>query len=142
MEAIQYTSCSQILVFTLLLIHASGVHPSIFGAAQSYCSNDDECPTFGRTKCVGPSFGICLTGQVNYFSIPGKCIRRGNIACRLKVLLNGEDQSECDYYRCAQCLNNLDCTDITQMCSSFRCVYRRGKEKHGLFFQHYLQKRF
>ena len=29
---------------------------------QSFCSADEDCPTFGRTRCKGLSIGLCLTG--------------------------------------------------------------------------------
>ena len=40
-----------------------------------------------------------MIGGVEYFTIPGLCVRRGNIACRLRVLIERGDQAECDYYR-------------------------------------------
>ena len=64
---------------------------------------------------MGPSLGFCLTGQVEYYTIPGKCVRRGNITCRLKVLLEMGDQAQCDYYTCAQCRHPIDCTGLNQV---------------------------
>ena len=82
---------------------------------RSFCGKDSDCPTFGRTRCVGPSLGICLTGRAEYYTIPGKCVRRGNITCRLRVLLEMGDQAQCDYYTCAQCKHNIDCTGLNQV---------------------------
>ena len=82
---------------------------------RSFCGQDSDCPTFGRTRCVGPSLGFCLTGKVEYYTIPGKCVRRGNITCRLKVLLEMGDQAQCDYYTCAQCRHPIDCTGLNQV---------------------------
>ena len=58
----------------------------------------------------------CLfEGGVEYYTVPGKCVRRGNVVCRLGALLGRVDQKQCDYYRCAQCRHNLDCTSLDQV---------------------------
>ena len=67
---------------------------------------------------------------MEYYTIPGLCVRRGNIACRLRVLLERGDQAECDYYRCAQCRHELDCSERGQRCSSYMCRSRgRGRDR-------------
>ena len=58
-------------------------------------------------------------GGVEYYTIPGKCIRRGNVLCRLRVLLERGDQTECDYYRCSECLHDIDCTDSGQVIDNY-----------------------
>ena len=57
-------------------------------------------------------------GKLEYFTIPGKCVRRGNITCRLRVLLEMGDQAQCDYYTCAQCRASIDCTGLSQVTPS------------------------
>ena len=67
---------------------------------------------------------------MEYYTIPGLCVRRGNIACRLRVLLERGDQAECDYYRCAQCRHELDCSERGQRCSGYMCRSRgRGRDR-------------
>ena len=82
---------------------------------QRLCASPWVEGHYWGTRCVGPSLGICLTGKSEYFTIPGKCVRRGNITCRLKVLLEMGDQAQCDYYTCAQCRHNIDCTGFNQV---------------------------
>ena len=52
---------------------------------------------------------------MEYYTVPGKCVRRGNVVCRLGALLGRVDQAQCDYYRCAQCRHNIDCTSLDQV---------------------------
>merc|ERR1711894_116096 len=130
MEGLVPTSsrCSPLLSVLLMLLQLTTVTATIFGAPRSFCGQDSDCPTFGRTRCVGPSLGFCLSGKSQYSTIPGKCVRRGNITCRLKVLLEMGDQAQCDYYTCAQCRHTIDCTGLNQMCAGFRCSQRGGHQ--------------
>ena len=45
---------------SLTRVHSRFTNLIIF--QQSFCSVDEDCPSFGRTRCKGLSLGLCLTG--------------------------------------------------------------------------------
>jgi len=56
------TSRSFSSLLFIIVLCSSTVNSALLGAAQSFCNDDSGCPTFGRTRCLGLSLGICLTG--------------------------------------------------------------------------------
>ena len=83
----------------------------------SHCGSSSDCPTFARSKCVGPSLGICF-GKVEHFTVEGRCVERGSLLCKIANVwarVGGGTTNTCDYRRCAQCLHSIDCTGFRQV---------------------------
>merc|ERR1712142_290183 len=88
-----------------------------FGTPNSECRSDSQCPSFGRTRCLGTNFILCF-GQTQSYTVSGRCLNRSNIICGLGNLLGGRRSSRnCRYRQCAECLIDRDCRGYNQQCS-------------------------
>merc|ERR1711981_692745 len=95
-----------------------------FGAQSSQCRSDSECPSFGRSECLGTNFLLCF-GKSRRYTVSGRCNIRTNIFCGVGNLLNGKRRDrDCSYGVCAQCLINTDCHGYNQICSGNTCQTR------------------
>merc|ERR1712142_1248702 len=92
------------LCVALCINQSSGL---FFRTPNSECRSDSQCPSFGRTRCLGTNFILCF-GQTQSYTVSGRCLNRSNIICGL---------GNCRYRQCAECLIDRDCRGYNQQCS-------------------------
>merc|ERR1739838_706525 len=101
------TSIVLSLVIIALAIKQS--HGLFFGTPNSECRSDSQCPSFGRSRCLGASFILCF-GQSQSYTVSGRCLNRSNLFCTVgNILGGGRNNHNCAYRVCAECLQDSDC---------------------------------
>eukprot|EP00092_Neocalanus_flemingeri_P047277 GFUD01053535.1.p1 GENE.GFUD01053535.1~~GFUD01053535.1.p1 ORF type:complete len:125 (+),score=16.79 GFUD01053535.1:90-464(+) len=110
-----------IIVLSLAIEQSQGL---FFGTPSSLCNSDSQCPSFGRSECLGTSFIFCF-GPSRGYTVSGRCLNRSNFFCAAGNFLGGGRRNRnCNYRECAQCLQDSDCRGYNQYCSGNNCNTR------------------
>merc|ERR1712115_56189 len=111
------------LCVVFLLVNAvSGI---FFSTPVSSCSNDSQCRSFRRSRCLGTEFIFCF-GRSETFQVSGACVPRNNFFCSIGNVVKGR-RNNCNYNECAECLRPSDCGNSISTdydCINYQCSYR------------------
>merc|ERR1712211_913 len=107
---------------------------SIFlGPPSRECRSDRDCPGFRRTSCEGrgPNFLFIFPtcGKQRPYTVAGKCNTVPDSLCHIGNFLGGQNRCN-DGARCADCLENPDCS-AGERCQSGFCRRRPRRTRTG-----------
>merc|ERR1712193_65300 len=113
--------CDMLYLFMVCLL-VNDISGIFFSTPVSSCSNDSQCGSFRRSRCLGAEFIFCF-GRSETFQVAGACIPRINFFCGIGNVLKGR-RDNCNYNECAECLRDTDCGNTSDFeCNSYRCSY-------------------
>merc|ERR1712200_29515 len=117
----------------ITLVVASPALSIFLGPPSRECRSDRECPGFRRTSCEGrgPNFLFIFPtcGKQRPYTVAGKCNTVPDSLCHIGNFLGGQNRCN-DGARCADCLENQDCS-AGERCQSGFCRRRPRRTRTG-----------